>query len=167
MMLARFLLLLGTAALLSSCAEVSAPLLSTGNNDQLYQVIPQSDQGQAITEADIAPGQDQSYFFDYNSAKIRKVDLPALQAQANYLLTHPEATVLLIGHTSAQGSHAYANALAWQRTMVVAEQLEQQGVNAAQIHQVSYGMEQPNVLGFGPHVDQLNQRVELRYENKN
>src|SRR5580704_13060892 len=47
------------------------------------------------------------YYFDFNSNVVHDADKPAINANANYLMAHPRAKVMLEGHTDPRGSREY------------------------------------------------------------
>lgn len=110
----------------------------------------------------IAPA-NQSYYFGFDSNAMRPEDLNALNIQANYLVTHPNAKIRLEGNTDDRGSREYNIGLGWRRDQSVARFLEQQGVKPSQIQEVSYGKEKPIALGDNERAWSLNRRVDLIY----
>jgi len=105
------------------------------------------------------------YYFKFDSAQIREQDIPAIKAQAHYLLANPNKKVLLAGNTDARGSREYNVALGMRRSDSVANILKMQGVSNKQIREISYGQEKPAVLGNTEEAYQKNRRVQLEYEN--
>lgn len=151
---------------LAGCA--AGPQSLSGDNLKFYQVVPQSYQGQSVPQTNdvqrLQAPQNQAYYFKANQTQLRPVDIAAINAQAKYLVQHPDIQVLLAGHTDARGSASYNLALGWQRAEAMAKQLALLGVKPDQIHVVSFGGSQPAVLGRSLHVWQLNNRVNLIYE---
>src|SRR5436853_5894831 len=47
------------------------------------------------------------YYFDYDSNVVHDEDRPAIEANAEYLASHPGAKVLHEGHTDPRGSREY------------------------------------------------------------
>ena len=81
------------------------------------------------------------YHFDYDSNVVHDDDKPAIEANAEYLASHPKAKILLEGHTDPRGSREYNIGLGERRAKAVAEILTASGVNLSQIRIVSYGAE--------------------------
>ncbi|HCA90285.1 MAG: peptidoglycan-associated lipoprotein [Legionellaceae bacterium] len=106
----------------------------------------------------------QRYLFTYDSSTLAPRYLDSLNAQANYLKTHPQAKVLLAGHTDERGSREYNVALGERRAYTVADILKMHGVNRTQIRVISYGKEQPANFGHDAASHRQNRRVELTYE---
>src|SRR5690348_14212454 len=59
------------------------------------------------------------YYFDYDSNVVHENDMPAIYANANYLLTHHNAKVMLEGHTDPRGSREYNIGLGERRAKAV------------------------------------------------
>jgi peptidoglycan-associated lipoprotein len=103
------------------------------------------------------------YYFDYDSNVVHDQDKPAIVANANYLLSHPNAKIMLEGHTDPRGSREYNIGLGERRAKAVAEILTAKGVNPAQIRIVSYGAEKLASPGHSEADFQRDRRVVLVY----
>jgi len=99
------------------------------------------------------------YYFDFDKSQIRPSYLPALYAQANYLMSNPKAKILLEGHTDPRGSREYNVGLGERRANAIAELLKSKGVNPSQIRLLSYGAEQLAVVGNTEQDYQLDRRA--------
>lgn len=82
-------------------------------------------------------------FFDYDKSDIRPDAEPALQADAQFFKSHPDAKVLIEGHCDDRGSAEYNLALGDRRAQAVKNYLVSQGVDASRIQTVSVGKEKP------------------------
>ena len=87
-----------------------------------------------------------------------------MNAQADYLKDHPNARVLIAGHTDERGSREYNIALGERRANTVAEVMRMSGVNSSQVRVVSYGKERPINLSSDEEARAQNRRAELTYE---
>lgn len=105
-----------------------------------------------------------TYYFDYDKSEIQGRYRDAVNAQARYLLAHPNARILLAGNTDARGSREYNIALGERRAVYVKDVLLLNGVAEEQIRVVSYGEEKPAILGDTPKAYRLNRRVRMAYE---
>jgi peptidoglycan-associated lipoprotein len=103
------------------------------------------------------------YYFDYDSNVVHDQDRPAIDANANYLVAHPNTKVMLEGHTDPRGSREYNIGLGERRAKAVAEILTAKGVNPAQIRVVSYGAEKLASPGHSEADFQQDRRVVLVY----
>lgn len=106
----------------------------------------------------------QLYLFAYDDSNLAPKYLPSVNAQAEYLKTHPGARVLVAGHTDERGSREYNVALGERRANTVADILRMGGVNRQQVRVVSYGKERPINLGHDEGSHAQNRRVEFTYE---
>lgn len=106
----------------------------------------------------------QIYLFSYDDSSFNPKYSASLNAQSEYLKTHPGARVLLAGHTDERGSREYNIALGERRAQTVAELMRMAGVGRDQIRVVSYGKERPANLGHDEASHMQNRRVELTYE---
>lgn len=106
----------------------------------------------------------QRYLFSYDDSNLSQKYLPSLNAQANYLKSHPGARVLLAGHTDERGSREYNIALGERRANTVADIMRMSGVSRHQMRIVSYGKERPANFGHDEASHLQNRRVELTYE---
>lgn len=106
----------------------------------------------------------QIYLFSYDDATFNSKYVDSLNAQADYLKSHPGAHVLLAGHTDERGSREYNIALGERRANSVAELLRMTGVGRDQYRVVSYGKERPVYFGHDEASHRQNRRVELTYE---
>ena len=106
----------------------------------------------------------QLYLFTYDDSTLASRYLPSVNAQAEYLKSHPGARVLLAGHTDERGSREYNVALGEHRANTVADILRMAGVSRQQVRVVSYGKERPANLGHDDASHAQNRRVEFTYE---
>lgn len=81
------------------------------------------------------------YYFDFDKSVVKPQDKPAIYAKADYLLSHPKATIILEGHTDPRGSREYNVGLGERRANAIADMLKARGVNPNQIRMLSYGAE--------------------------
>jgi peptidoglycan-associated lipoprotein len=107
-----------------------------------------------------------TYYFDYDRSDVRNDDKPGIYANADYLVAHPGARIIVEGHTDPRGSREYNVALAERRADAVADILRSRGVNPSQIRVVSYGAERPAVPGRTEQDFQLDRRAIIVYTKK-
>jgi peptidoglycan-associated lipoprotein len=107
-----------------------------------------------------------TYYFDFDRSDVRSDDKPGIYANADYLVAHPRATVIVEGHTDPRGSREYNVALAERRADAVADILKSRGVNSSQIRIVSYGAERLAVPGRTEQDFQLDRRAIIVYVKK-
>ncbi|ORE86272.1 OmpA/MotB domain-containing protein [Oceanococcus atlanticus] len=124
-------------------------------------------QANALSQAeqrDAALRQQLTVYFDYDSSQIRADFLPVLDAHARYLRDNPGARIRLEGHTDERGTREYNIALGERRGEAVRRALLLRGAARAQLLVVSYGEEQPAVLGSGETAWAKNRRVVMVYQ---
>jgi peptidoglycan-associated lipoprotein len=111
-------------------------------------------------------GANQIYFFEYDQSTVNDKYVPSINAQANYILSHSSAHLLLTGNTDERGSREYNIALGNRRALAVANVLKAQGVAPGKFRVVSYGSEKPVAQGHDDHAWALNRNVQLIFEAK-
>jgi peptidoglycan-associated lipoprotein len=107
-----------------------------------------------------------TYYFDYDKSQIQEGDKPAISANADYLMAHASARIILEGHTDPRGSREYNVALGERRANAVADFMKEKGVNPAQVRVVSYGAQRLAAPGRTEKDYQLDRRVVLVYSKK-
>lgn len=93
-------------------------------------------------------------------------DVLALHQIANYLKKHPNAYLLIEGHTDERASASYNLALGMRRANYVRSVLVKDGVDQNRIYTVSKGKEHPLVFGHSPDDWKQNRRAEYRIYEK-
>lgn len=107
------------------------------------------------------------YYFDFDSNIVHSEDRPAIVANAEYLINHPNSKILLEGHTDPRGSREYNIGLGERRAKAVADILTTKGVNRSQIRIVSYGAQKLANSGHTESDYQLDRRGVVVYlQNK-
>ncbi len=100
-----------------------------------------------------------TYYFDFDKSDIRTEDKPAIMANADYLVAHPNVRIIMEGHTDPRGSREYNVALGERRANAVFDMLKSRGVNPDQVRVVSYGAERLAVPGNSEQNYQLDRRA--------
>ena len=106
----------------------------------------------------------QIYYFDFDKSIVPEQDKPSLQVQAHYLISHPQAKILITGNTDERGSREYNIALGRRRALSVQQFLVANGVSEQQILTVSYGAEKPVAFGHNETDYARNRRADLQYQ---
>ena len=107
----------------------------------------------------------QIYLFAYDDSALENKYIASVNAQADYLKSHPGARVLIAGNTDERGSREYNVALGEHRANTVADIMRMAGVDRQQVRVVSYGKERPANLGHDEASHAQNRRAELTYES--
>lgn len=152
---------------LAACSSVGS---HTGSGDNLSSTALGAQYGVQPMNASnailLAAPHNQSYYFAFNQSNLISKYVASVNAQANYLVKHPGARVMVSGNTDARGSHEYNMALGERRALAVVNLLKMQGVNPGQIKYISYGDMRPIALGHSESAYALNRRVDLTYLSK-
>ena len=99
--------------------------------------------------------------FETNKSTLRSEHFPTLNPIVDYLLTHPERSVKISGHTDNTGREAHNLTLSKQRADVVAEYLVGNGVNIKSIETSGQGSSKPIAENTTEEGRKKNRRVEL------
>lgn len=106
----------------------------------------------------------QTYYFEFDKSTIESSAVASLKIQADYLINHPHAKILIAGHTDERGSREYNIGLGQRRALSIANFLQSNGVNKNQILTVSYGAEKPIAFGHSEADYSKNRRADLQYQ---
>jgi peptidoglycan-associated lipoprotein len=105
-------------------------------------------------------------YFEHDSSEIKSEYQDLLRAHGEYLATHPNARLLVEGHTDERGSREYNLALGEQRADAVKRVLVLNGAAADQVERVSFGEEKPAQAGSDDAAMAQNRRAELAYTQR-
>lgn len=138
----------------TAIAEAEAPPLRAFNN------IPQGTLPDQLEQAGRAVLRDLS--FATGSAQLAAGDYGSLQALADYLLTFPQRTVALVGHTDSAGSLDANIALSKRRAASALERLvNEYGVDRRQLEAEGMGYLAPIANNLTEEGREANRRVEV------
>lgn len=104
-------------------------------------------------------------YFDYDSDAVKAEYRPIVEAQAKYLLAHPDAKVTLQGNTDERGTREYNLSLGQRRSVAVKKSLNLLGVQDSQIETVSYGEEKATQNCAGEACDK-DRRVDIVHQGE-
>lgn len=102
--------------------------------------------------------------FDYDSALIRPDSAPVLDALFEGLKDAPASRIVIVGHTSSEGSEAYNRELSQRRAAAVAAALAQRGIDERRLSAAGAGEAQPIADNGTEAGRSLNRRVEVACE---
>lgn len=109
---------------------------------------------------------DSEVVYDFCYAKTTQLTekhLKNVKEQANYLLSHKDIKLLLVGYADGLGSKEYNIALGWNRAQAVKSYFEDYGVLPQQIVVLSYGKDKNLLSGRSASSLAKNRRVESYY----
>lgn len=132
------------------CAKktTTEPVYDTGENQELRSAV------QTISDSRI--------YFAFNKYNIESQYDAVLQRDAEILKQFPSIHVRIEGNCDDRGTQEYNLALGERRARAAYDYLVNQGVNAGQMEMISYGKENPAVLGTGEAVWAKNRRDDFR-----
>jgi outer membrane protein OmpA-like peptidoglycan-associated protein len=99
--------------------------------------------------------------FDFDSERIKTEAATNLRNLANSLDKYPNTSLLIVGHTDAQGSDDYNQALSERRARSAASYLASVGVSSARLQTVGRGETEPVAANDSEMDRQKNRRVEV------
>ncbi len=102
-------------------------------------------------------------YFDFDRSEIKDEYKDILRAHANYLMSNPDASIVIEGHCDERGTREYNMALGERRAFSVMQFLAMQGASKSQIRTVSFGEERPAVEGHDESAWKWNRRAVLVY----
>ncbi|GGN26320.1 MULTISPECIES: peptidoglycan-associated lipoprotein Pal [Marinomonas] len=158
-----------TTATDTDSSTVAEDANSAANTDSAYGAGQDNATTSVIVEdkdtgMDSLAGVETVFYFDFDKSIVRPESREALAKHAAYLVSNPDARVVLEGHADERGTREYNMALGERRAKAISRYLTIQGVAASQIETVSFGEEVPVAFGHDSNAWQLNRRVEVRYE---
>ena len=148
----------------NEATDSSDQAFGAGEEGALTSVIVEETEATAETAMDSLAGVETVFYFDFDKSIVRPESREALAKHAEYLVTNPDARIVLEGHADERGTREYNMALGERRAKAISRYLTIQGVAASQIETVSFGEEVPVAFGHDSNAWQLNRRVEVRYE---
>ena len=102
--------------------------------------------------------------FDFDKSDIRDVDVPVLEAAADYLKANENINVVVEGHTDSVGSDQYNQGLSERRADSVKSWLVDNGISASRMSTVGYGEAKPVATNDTKDGRALNRRVQFLVE---
>ncbi|MCH7880640.1 MAG: peptidoglycan-associated lipoprotein Pal [Proteobacteria bacterium] len=118
---------------------------------------------QELLEQSDTPLANRTIYFEFDSAKLTDEALSILETHGNFVAGNGNVSVRLEGHGDERGSREYNIALGDRRAQSARRVLLFQGAAIDQIDTVSYGEEQPAMLGHTEEAWARNRRVEIIY----
>ncbi|MCL5049627.1 peptidoglycan-associated lipoprotein Pal [Aliidiomarina maris] len=123
------------------------------------QLSPEEERRERMAEL----RRENTIFFAFDDSNISSEYRQILQAHAEYLVSNPNVSVVIEGHTDERGTPEYNIALGERRANAVVNYLQNQGVLSSQMSTVSYGEEKPLVRRSNEQAWAQNRRAVLVY----
>ena len=140
-----------------------ATSLDGSDGTSLIPIVEEPMTAQQMLDEPGSPLANRTIYFDFDSAKVTEESLVLLEAHGNFIASNGDVSVRLEGHADERGSREYNIALGDRRAQSVRQILLFQGASVDQLDTVSYGEEQPAMLGHNEDSWSKNRRVELVY----
>ncbi len=150
------------AAQQADSAQQAQPIV--GSDTEASALTDEVLSAQELLEEADSPLASRVIYFAYDSAKIDDDSLALLEAHGNFIAGNGNVSVRLEGHADERGSREYNIGLGDRRAQSVRRILLFQGASSDQIDTISYGEEQPAMLGHDESAWSQNRRVELIYQ---
>lgn len=103
-------------------------------------------------------------YFDFDASTLSDEGMRLIRSHGEFLAANPQRRMLIEGHTDERGSREYNLALGERRAESVRQALLLNGASSAQLSTVSFGEENPAVIGSSEAAWAQNRRAELIYE---
>jgi len=145
----RKLLITSACVLLTACStttQTGADLYGNTSGGWREDVDITSLQATSLTKALQKTGQDTVYF-NFNEASLDGSAKSTLQQQAEWLQNNPKALIVIEGRCDERGTREYNLALGDKRANAARSYLITKGISANRIRTISYGKDNPIVLG--------------------
>ena len=124
---------------------------SGGSQDPMVS----GDSSRMTSDDDVRAGSPQDFlvnvgdrvFFGYDRYDLTAAARATLQRQAEWLQRYPNRRLVIEGHADERGTREYNLALGERRAATVQSYLVANGISPSRLSTISYGKEQPAVLG--------------------
>ena len=103
----------------------------------------------------------ENIFFDFDKSVLKEASISSLKRLGNFLDTHPEVAIRIVGHTDNVGNPAYNDRLSKQRAEGVKEFLISLGIDSARLESEGMGDKAPLVPNVNEENRALNRRIEV------
>ena len=107
-----------------------------------------------------------SVYYDFDKSDLRPEARPVIEANARYLLAHPDVKARVEGNADERGSAEYNLALGQRRSDGVLKAMTLLGVPANHMEAVSFGKEKPKAAGHDETAWSENRRSDIVYQSQ-
>lgn len=153
------------SAVKTSAPVAAAPAQSAAPaNSSNAQSAVASVQAPVVDNLGPGPNVARSVYFAFDKYLVQDQYRPVVEANAQYLASHPKVHVQVQGNTDARGSREYNLALGQKRADAVIKAMALLGAQPAQMEAISFGKEKPKALGTTPADYAENRRADIVYE---
>jgi outer membrane protein OmpA-like peptidoglycan-associated protein len=138
-----------------------------------YQLDKQAKELEQIPNTQVTRREDsllvtmpEAVLFDVNSAALKPQSQDALSQVANVMVTYPDSSILVKGHTDSTGSEKYNQDLSERRAKAVQNYLIAKGVSDSRITAIGFGKTMPVASNDTLDGREKNRRVEIEIKPK-
>ena len=118
------------------------------------------DERTGVQRMDVA-GFPKTLYFGYDTDRINASELSKVAEAAAFMRANPNLVLVIEGHCDERGTDEYNRALGERRAIAVEGKMRDNNVDLANIRTVSYGEDQPAVVGSGESAWSQNRRAVL------
>jgi peptidoglycan-associated lipoprotein len=111
-------------------------------NAQLTVTLPEPKTA-GLTDEQLFAKNIKDIFFNYDNAEIRADEQSVVNANAQFLASHPDWRLMIEGHCDERGSEEYNLALGQNRAKEVMDALAKEGIGSDRVKMISLGKERP------------------------
>lgn len=140
----RFIILLAIGLLAAACS--STPDNAGGSAASAGGATMSGPAAGSQAQLEQVSGSDR-VFFDYDQYTLTSAAQAQVQRWASWMLSNPNANILVEGHADERGTRDYNLALGARRSHAVKMALEGLGVSGSRIETTTFGKERPAVEG--------------------
>jgi len=160
----RSFMLIAATALLVACAsepeEFSATpsagsSVGSGTSGNLAALPAQEPRSQEWLIANVGD----RVFFEFDQSDLTAQSQETVEKLVAWMQSYPEVTLILEGHADERGTREYNLALGERRANAVRRYMEALGMDGSRLSVISYGNEQPEVLGSNEFAWSRNRRA--------
>ncbi|MFQ3188603.1 MAG: peptidoglycan-associated lipoprotein [Gammaproteobacteria bacterium] len=144
--------------------DSSLTALEDGSDGSAIALGDEAESPQAMLDKADSALSNRVIYFQFDNSSVSEDSLKSLEAHGSFIADNSNVSVRLEGHSDERGSREYNIALGDRRAQSVRQILLFQGASVDQLETVSYGEEQPAMLGHTDDAWSKNRRVELVYQ---
>jgi peptidoglycan-associated lipoprotein len=111
-------------------------------NARLTVTLPEQ-KAAGLTDQQLFDQNVKDVFFNYDNADIRGDEQSVIDADAQFLVSHPDWRLVIEGHCDERGSEEYNLALGQSRAKQVMDALAKEGIGVDRVKVISLGKERP------------------------
>lgn len=148
----RLMILATALTMTAACAkkrpaDMPPPPIGSEGQPGTYSGSTTETEGERLRRDFVARAGSDSVYFATDSHLLDEASRATLDAQARWLIQHPNVRVTIEGHCDERGTREYNLALGERRANAAKNHLASRGVPASQMATLSWGKERPAAAG--------------------